>query len=64
MKNIYLVSSVAVCAASARELSYGRFLFSAILLAGAFILLIKGGAADPEEERDEKSRLENPKRDK
>lgn len=63
MKNVYLISSVAVCAVSARELSCGKFIFSAILLAGAFILLLKGGAADPEE-CDEKSRLENPKHDK
>lgn len=49
MNKIYLICSSLACIIAARELCQDRILFSALALGAAFVLLIKGGAADPED---------------
>lgn len=50
MSRIYLICSSLACMIAARELCQDRILFAFLALASAFVLLIKGGAADPEED--------------
>ena len=52
MSKIYLICSSLSCMIAARELCQDRVLFAFLALCAAFILLIKGGAADPEEDDD------------
>lgn len=49
MSKVYLFCSSLACIIAARELCQDRILFSALALASAFVLLIKGGAANPED---------------
>lgn len=42
------------CMIAARELCQDRILFAFLALVSAFVLLIKGGAADPEEDDDKR----------
>lgn len=49
MNKIYLICSSLSCLIAAREMCQDRILFAALALASSFVLLIKGGAADPED---------------
>lgn len=49
MSKVYLFCSSLACIIAARELCQDRILFAALALASAFVLLIKGGAANPED---------------
>lgn len=49
MSKIYLIFSSLSCLIAARELCQDKILFAALALAAAFVLLIKGGAANPED---------------
>ena len=49
MNKIYFICSSLACIIAARELCQDRILFAALALGSAFVLLIKGGAADPED---------------
>lgn len=49
MDRVYLFCSSLSCLIAARELCQDRILFAALALGAAFVLLIKGGAADPED---------------
>ena len=49
MDRVYLFCSSLACVFAARELCQDKILFAALALGAAFVLLIKGGAANPED---------------
>lgn len=49
MDKVYLFCSSLACVIAARELCQDRILFASLALGAAFVLLIKGGAANPED---------------